>query len=209
MRKEFTEQIEYVRKLKERGAEMMAEQVKTASVDPPADIGIFGGSTFPAFEFGKAYEKNDLFSYEGKPGFVRQAHTSQETWIPFSTGTESLYGARPKMNDDGTYDYVYNMAASVGMLVNDGGKTYECIQDIDVMIWPPAQIPAHFNLVGSDTSSGSDEESASVSEWVQPTGAHDAYSQGATVTHNGKTWTSDVDSNVWEPGVYGWTEVTA
>lgn len=44
-------------------------------------------------------------------------------------------------------------------------------------------------------------------EWVQPTGAHDAYAKDAKVTHNGKKWTSDVDANVWEPGVYGWTEV--
>ena len=43
-------------------------------------------------------------------------------------------------------------------------------------------------------------------EWIQPTGAHDAYSKGAKVTHNSKKWTSDVDANVWEPGVYGWTE---
>lgn len=27
--------------------------------------------------------------------------------------------------------------------------------------------------------------------------------------HNGVTWTSTVDNNVWEPGVYGWTEVQA
>lgn len=43
--------------------------------------------------------------------------------------------------------------------------------------------------------------------WVQPTGAHDAYAQGAKVSHNGKKWTSDIAANVWEPGVYGWTEV--
>lgn len=43
-------------------------------------------------------------------------------------------------------------------------------------------------------------------EWVQPLGAHDAYSKGAKVSHNGEKWTSDVDSNVWEPGVYGWTK---
>ena len=29
------------------------------------------------------------------------------------------------------------------------------------------------------------------------------------VTHGGKTWVSDVDGNIWEPGVYGWTEVSA
>ena len=43
--------------------------------------------------------------------------------------------------------------------------------------------------------------------WVQPAGAHDAYLAGAIVTHAGQTWTSDVDGNVWEPGVYGWTLV--
>ena len=44
-------------------------------------------------------------------------------------------------------------------------------------------------------------------EFVQPTGAHDAYAQGVTVTHNGKKWASELDGNTWEPGVYGWTEV--
>ena len=44
--------------------------------------------------------------------------------------------------------------------------------------------------------------------WSQPQGAHDAYAKGAKVLHSGKRWTSDVDNNVWEPGVYGWTEVT-
>ena len=43
-------------------------------------------------------------------------------------------------------------------------------------------------------------------EWRQPQGAHDAYAKGAKVTHNEKHWISDADNNVWEPGVYGWTE---
>lgn len=44
-------------------------------------------------------------------------------------------------------------------------------------------------------------------KWVQPTGAHDAYALAAVVAHNGKTWESTLDHNVWEPGVYGWKEV--
>lgn len=43
-------------------------------------------------------------------------------------------------------------------------------------------------------------------EWVQPTGAHDAYATGSQVTHNNRKWTSDIDANTYEPGVYGWTE---
>lgn len=45
--------------------------------------------------------------------------------------------------------------------------------------------------------------------WTQPTGAHDAYALGATVTHNGKTWESLTPANVWAPGVSGWREVVA
>ena len=43
-------------------------------------------------------------------------------------------------------------------------------------------------------------------EWRQPTGAQDAYSNGYKVSHNGKHWTSGYDNNVWEPGIFGWTE---
>lgn len=43
---------------------------------------------------------------------------------------------------------------------------------------------------------------------ANPVGAHDAYSKGAKVSHKEKHWISTVDSNVWEPGVYGWEEST-
>lgn len=43
-------------------------------------------------------------------------------------------------------------------------------------------------------------------EWVQPTGAHDAYALGAKVSHGGKRWVSTAAANTWEPGTYGWTE---
>lgn len=45
-------------------------------------------------------------------------------------------------------------------------------------------------------------------EWIQPTGAHDAYPKGAKVSYNGKHYVSTADANVWEPGVYGWEEAT-
>ena len=45
----------------------------------------------------------------------------------------------------------------------------------------------------------------SISAWVQPTGAQDAYAAGAQVTHNGQTWVNaHGDGNVWEPNTYGW-----
>ena len=44
-----------------------------------------------------------------------------------------------------------------------------------------------------------------IPEWVQPDSTN-PYAKGDKVTHNGKTWVSDYDNNVWEPGVFGWTE---
>lgn len=44
--------------------------------------------------------------------------------------------------------------------------------------------------------------------WQQPDSTN-TYKKGDKVTHNGKTWVSDLDSNSWEPGAYGWTEIPA
>ena len=43
-------------------------------------------------------------------------------------------------------------------------------------------------------------------EWVQPTGAHDAYGVGDKVTYNGKHYVSKIAGNVWSPDAYpqGW-----
>lgn len=44
-------------------------------------------------------------------------------------------------------------------------------------------------------------------EWVQPTGAHDAYQMGDRVTFEGASYESTIDANTWSPSVYpaGWT----
>lgn len=52
-----------------------------------------------------------------------------------------------------------------------------------------------------------DDPSVEFPEWRQPTGAHDAYAEGAKVSHNEKHWISTIPANTYEPGVYGWDEV--
>ena len=53
--------------------------------------------------------------------------------------------------------------------------------------------------------------SSEIPEWEQPSST-DPYMKGDKVKHNGKTWKSLVDNNVWEPGATGteslWAEVT-
>lgn len=46
-----------------------------------------------------------------------------------------------------------------------------------------------------------------VPAWEQPDSTN-PYMIGDRVTHGGKTWVSTADNNIWEPGVYGWEELT-
>lgn len=46
-----------------------------------------------------------------------------------------------------------------------------------------------------------------IPDWEQPNSTN-PYMSGDKVAHNGKVWVSTVDNNSWEPGVYGWEEVT-
>lgn len=91
---------------------------------------------------------------------------------------------------------------TVGDRVKYGGTLYKCLTahtaqaswtpDVSPSLWAKVLIP----------------DSGVIPEWEQP-GSTNPYMAGDKVTHNGKTWVSDIDNNVWEPGVYGWTEVTA
>ena len=48
-----------------------------------------------------------------------------------------------------------------------------------------------------------------ITDFVQPTGAHDAYQKGNKVRFNGVIYESLIDGNVWSPEVYpaGWKVV--
>ena len=54
------------------------------------------------------------------------------------------------------------------------------------------------------------EEGSGAPEWVQPTGAHDAYQTGDTVTFEGQEYKSLIDGNTWSPTAYpqGWEKQT-
>jgi chitodextrinase len=94
-----------------------------------------------------------------------------------------------------------DMAYAVGDRRQYGGKLYKCLQPhTSQATWTPPDAPS----LWAEVLPGQDGE---IGEWVQPDSTN-AYSKGDRVTHNGKTWESYVDGNVWEPGVYGWTEIT-
>ena len=78
------------------------------------------------------------------------------------------------------------------------GVLYRCVQSHTSQAgWEPDKTPALWAVVSLEEWP----------EWVQPVGSSDAYAKGDKVSYQDKHWVSDVDRNVWAPGVYGWTEV--
>ena len=99
---------------------------------------------------------------------------------------------------------VWNSAAtySVGDRVRYGDVLYSCLTAHTAQeTWTPTDAPSLWAKVLIPDPNV-------IPEWEQPDSTN-PYSAGDKVTHNGKTWVSDIDGNVWEPGVYGWTEVTS
>lgn len=91
-------------------------------------------------------------------------------------------------------------AYQTGDRVQYEGKLYKCLQSHTSQAdWIPTTAVSLWVEVA--------DPAIEFPEWVQPVGATDAYAKNSKVSHNEKHWISDVDNNVWEPGVYGWTEV--
>ena len=98
-------------------------------------------------------------------------------------------------------EWVPGVAYAVGNLRRYGDTLYKCVQAHTSQTgWEPSAAASLWAV----TSDPAEEWPA----WSQPLGAHDAYTLGAKVSHNEKHWISTADGNVWEPGVYGWDEVT-
>lgn len=89
-------------------------------------------------------------------------------------------------------------AYSIGDRVQYDEKLYKCVQAHTAQSdWTPDITPNLWTRVSVDE----------FPEWVQPTGAQDAYRLGVKVSHNNKHWQNEIDYNIYEPGVYGWIEV--
>lgn len=110
-----------------------------------------------------------------------------------------------------------------GECCTEGGKIYR--STIDNNVWAPSAYPQGWEEVSIDAGpiepdteepGGGEvvepepkpepEEPETYPEFVQPTGAHDAYQIGDRVLYNGKVYESTIANNVWAPDAYpqGW-----
>jgi hypothetical protein len=94
-----------------------------------------------------------------------------------------------------------NEVVTAGVIRFFGNNLYKCIQPHTTQAdWTSDITPALWKRYF---------EPDDYQEWVQPTGAHDAYNTGDKAIFEGHLWESLIDANVWSPVSYpqGWRDL--
>lgn len=205
-----------------------ALQLFAATLYDKEETAVELASLYPVWAADKQYKANDIISYGtnsvGDPQLylVLQAHKSQSDWLPDATA--SLY-KKMGISESGYPIWTQPLCAvdayNLGDIVSYNGKLYKSI--INGNVWAPDAYPAGWEEYTESTSGGDSGETGgsgttesetppteTIKDFVQPTGAHDAYKKGDKVRFEGKIYESLIDANTYSPSAYpdGWKEIT-
>jgi len=143
---------------------------------------------------GERVEVGELYKYDGQVYRVRQSHN---VTVYSPDQIPALFTVYRKETTD--MQWIDGEKVDAGMLRTYKDIVYECMQSHQTQKdWVPTKATTLWKKYTSD-----------VSEWVQPTGAHDAYNTGDRVLFEGSTYESLIDANVWSPTAYpaGWEKI--
>ena len=205
-----------------------ALQLFAATLYDKEETAVEIASLYPVWAADKQYKVNDIVQYGtnsvGDPQLylVLQAHKSQSDWLPDATA--SLY-KKMGISESGYPIWTQPLGAvdayNIGDIVSYNGKLYKSI--INANVWAPDVYPAGWEEYTESTSGGDSGETGgggttepetppteTIPDFVQPTGAHDAYKKGDKVKFEGKIYESLIDANAYSPSAYpaGWKEIT-
>ena len=100
------------------------------------------------------------------------------------------------------WDKQIDKPLEVGEYIQYQDVLYKVLQAHTVQeAWTSTNAPSLFAKVLIDPTG------ETILDWEQPDSTN-PYMKGDKVIHNGKTYVCTIDNNVWEPGVYGWEEIT-
>ena len=206
-----------------------ALQLFAATLYDKEETAVEIASLYPVWAADKQYKVNDIVQYGtnsvGDPQLylVLQAHKSQSDWLPDATA--SLY-KKMGISESGYPIWTQPLGAvdayNIGDIVSYNGKLYKSI--INANVWAPDVYPAGWEEYTESTGGGDSGETGgggsttepetppaeTIPDFVQPTGAHDAYKKGDKVKFEGKVYESLIDANAYSPSAYpaGWKEIT-
>ena len=155
----------------------------TQSVNP--------ATIYPALPDEGELIENAIYSYNGD--MLRVVQTHDRTHFEPSETPNLFDVIRP--NTEGMI-WVKNEKIVIGDKRDFNNVTYQAINSFTTR---EGQTP---NIVPALWKVWTNPEV--ISEWVQPTGAHDAYRLNDLVLFNNKTWKCISDYCVYAPGVFGW-----
>ena len=205
-----------------RALQILATRTFSSDTDVAAMMEV--ASIYPDYKVGTAYKTGNVFKYGengvGDPQLyqVLQDHTSAAQWTPDTA--VSLY-KKVGVSEDGIPEWTQPLGATdaynIGDVVMYNGQKYQSL--INANVWSPDAYPAGWQLPTTDPVEEPDEPEVdpeeppieeTVPEWVQPTGATDAYNTGDIVMYNGQKYQSLINANVWSPDAYpaGWQLIT-
>lgn len=149
------------------------------------------------------YHAGEFYTTEGNLSALAKAKAPDATSLVFVKLAEAgeFDDATITEHAEQFTTWAYPVSYAVGAICKYGGKLYRCLQAHSSQeTWTPDAAASLWKEIGDPTGEWP--------AWSQPIGAVDAYPLGAKVSHADKHWVSAADNNVWEPGVYGWDEVT-
>ena len=91
-------------------------------------------------------------------------------------------------------------------LTNDPVKDYAVQEQIDKLWAAIHALEARIESSNIQPDNNENQQQETINDYVQPTGAHDAYQTGDKVRYNNAIYESLINGNVWAPDVYpaGW-----
>lgn len=203
-----------------QAAEQMRKAIQLYIAALDEDDALMVATVYPEWAANVKYKNKEWVKYGqntmGDPILyqILSDHTSQAQYPP---DVDNTHYKKVGETADGTPKWVQPVGAvdayDKGDIVDYNGVKY--ISTIDANVWAP-DVYGWEVYTGDGGSidpvepSNPDTPTDTIKDFVQPTGAHDAYKKGDKVRFENKIYESLIDNNVYSPSAYpaGWKEIT-
>lgn len=202
-----------------QAAEQMRKAIQLYIAALDEDDALMVATVYPEWAANVKYKNKEWVKYGqntmGDPILyqILSDHTSQAQYPP---DVDNTHYKKVGETADGTPKWVQPVGAvdayDKGDIVDYNGVKY--ISTIDANVWAPDVYGWEvYTGDGGSTDpvepSNPDTPTDTIKDFVQPTGAHDAYKKGDKVRFNGKVYESLIDNNAYSPSAYpdGWKEI--
>ncbi len=173
------------------------------------EIATVGNARIWAADMGQVFAGETIIDgTSGETYICTVTHQAQALYAPGTEGGRTLFRLiREEPEEPGVYlDFAWGEHVPYGAIRRDpiDNNLYTPINEAGVTLYEPHYphlVPSEYKLYDDGTGG-----ETTYPDFVQPTGAHDAYNMGDIINYNGILYISKIDGNVYSPVDYpdGW-----